>query len=127
MPVPLKPKDLPAHLRKQLGISGGRSKYGNVKTTVGGITFHSKAEGKRYGELLLMEKAGQARAIELQPEYPCVVNGKKVCVYKADFAYERDGLVVVEDVKGVRTEGFVLKKKLVEALYPGVKIREVTV
>lgn len=50
----------------------------------------------------------------------------KVATYRADFQYwdcERNELVV-EDVKGVRTAMYRLKKKLVEAQY-GITIREV--
>ena len=41
----------------------------------------------------------------------------------ADFKYkDYHGDWVIEDTKGVITQVFSLKKKLVEALYPGVKI-----
>lgn len=44
-------------------------KYGAVKTTIHGITFASKLEAKRYGELLLLAKAGEIESLELQPVF----------------------------------------------------------
>ena len=108
-----------------------RSKYRAVPTTVHGIRFASKAEAKRYGELLYLGYAGEVRNLELQPRFDLRVDGKSVGTYVADFRYEarpspynvmwRD---VVEDVKGVRTPVYKLKKKLVEAQY-GLTIQEV--
>jgi hypothetical protein len=100
-------------------------KYGARKTVVDGITFDSAREAKRYGELKLLERAGQITHLELQPKFPLIVNGRKVAEYRADFSYlEIGGASVVEDVKGVRTPVYVLKAKLVEALY-GFQVREV--
>jgi len=94
--------------------------------TVRGIVFHSKREAKRYEELCLMERGGLIADLELQPEFPIVVNGTKVCVYRADFRYidTSDGSEVVEDAKGYRTEIYKLKRKLVEATW-GIDIQEV--
>lgn len=99
------------------------SKYGARRTTVDGITFASAAEARRYGQLILRQRAGDISELELQPPFPLIVNGVKVGVYKADFAYIEDGAPVVEDVKGVRTAVYILKAKLVKALY-GITIRE---
>jgi len=64
--------------------------------------------------------------LRFQVDFPCVITvegeDKKICSYVADFRYKRDGEVVVEDTKGIITQVFTLKKKLVEALYPGLKI-----
>lgn len=94
------------------------SKYNSVKTEVDGFVFDSKAEAHRYSELKLAEKAGEITELELQPKYPVEVNGSKICTYIADFRYkDGDGNQIVEDVKGVKTPVYRLKKKLVEALY----------
>ena len=95
------------------------NKYGARKTEVDGITFDSKAEARRYGELKLLEQAEEITALELQPKFPVEVNGKKICTWKGDFRYwcNRGGGWVVEDVKGFRTPVYRLKKKLVEAIY----------
>tara|TARA_R110000782_G_scaffold186455_1_gene276599 strand:- start:145 stop:498 length:354 start_codon:yes stop_codon:yes gene_type:complete len=100
-----------------------RSKYGAIRVEYDGHKFDSKLEAARYKQLRLMEKAGEVKDLELQPKFPCEVNGKKICTYISDFRYKlRNGKEVVEDVKGVETAVFKLKKKLVEALYPDVKI-----
>ncbi len=101
-----------------------KNKYGAIKVQYDGYKFDSKLEAARYKQLKLMESAGELSRLELQPKYPCEVNGKKVCTYIADFRYQlKNGDTVVEDVKGVETAVFKLKKKLVESLYPGVKIQ----
>ena len=95
------------------------SKYHNRKTSYKGISFDSRKEANRYQELLLMERAGLIRNIELQPRYDLIVNSQKIGFYKADFRYEMVGTgdVVVEDAKGVRTPVYVMKRKLVKAIY----------
>ena len=101
------------------------SKYNAVRTVVDGITFASKAEARRYGELKLAQAAGEIYGLALQPKFPLVVNGVKVATYIADFEYFTDGARrVIEDVKGVRTPVYRLKKKLTEVLH-GVTITEV--
>jgi hypothetical protein len=101
------------------------NKYRNVKTEVDGIVFDSKKEARRYGELTTLQAAGEISRLMLQPKFDIIVNGVKVTYYKADFAYFNKDERVIEDVKGVKTPVYRLKKKLVEALYPGVKIEEV--
>ena len=110
------------------------TKYRAIRTMVDGIYFDSKREANRYSELKMMEKAGIINSLKLQPEFKCVVNGKKVCTYKADFEYlmvdeegpqGQIGYYIVEDVKGFKTPVYRLKKKLVEALFPGTVIKEI--
>jgi hypothetical protein len=103
-----------------------KSKYGNVRTTVDGQTFASKREAARYQALRLMERVGEIRGLECQPRYPLMVNGVKVGVYVADFCFVRadTGEFVVEDSKGYRTREYILKAKLLLALY-GHRVREV--
>ncbi len=104
------------------------NKYRAVKTEVDGIMFDSKREAARYMELMLMQKAGEISHLELQPEYQCIINGKKICTYRGDFRYFTKKNSVVEDVKSPYTAKnpvYRLKKKLVEALYRGVIIQEV--
>jgi hypothetical protein len=75
-------------------------------------------------------KAAARRLRKQNPDLPRV----KVCTYVADFAYDQKTLSasendhyvrVVEDVKGMKTPVYRLKKKLVEAQY-GIEITEVT-
>ena len=103
-------------------------KYLNRKTVVDGITFDSAKEARRYGELKLLERAGQITGLEIQPSFRLVVNNCLICTYRADFRYTTDtphvrGLVVVEDVKGIKTPVYRLKKKLMLAIH-GVEIFE---
>jgi len=101
------------------------SKYKAVRTTVNGLAFASKKEAKRYSELLLLERAGQITNLEMQPRFPCRVNDLLVCTYVADFRYVDDrGAWIVEDVKGMKTDVYVLKAKLVKALH-GITIKEI--
>lgn len=121
------------------------SKYHNEKTEVDGIVFDSKKEANRYRELKLMEKAGEITDLRRQVKYELIpaqyemgtrIQGSKVqtverCVekavtYYADFVY-RDNMTeetVVEDAKGVKTEAYKIKKKLMLWVH-GIKIREV--
>lgn len=111
-----------------------RLKYRNVPVVVDGIRFASQAEARRYQELRLLERGGDVRKLELQKRFPLYVEDRfhdlhHVGDYVCDFAYEErmvgtlDWRVVVEDVKGVKTPVYQLKKKLLSALY-GVTIRE---
>lgn len=108
------PAKLTARQARKFGIAG-KSKYGNRKTTVDGITFDSKKEAERYVVLREMSIKGEIRQFELQPEFQLYVNGIHVCRYRADFSYWKDGVAVVEDVKGMKTAIYRLKKKLMKA------------
>jgi hypothetical protein len=105
-------------------MTAPRSKYGAVKTTVNGITFDSKAESQRYTDLYKAQLAGEISGLQVQASYPLEVNGVKLGRYVADFVYMKDGTVVTEDVKGVPTPVYRLKKKLMLALW-GITIQEV--
>ena len=100
------------------------TKYRNMKTTIDGIKFDSKLEAKRYMELSVLLKAGKIEKLQVHPSFELIPsyrkNGKTVrkTVYEADFSYFRDGKYVIEDVKGVETAVFRLKKKLFEYRYP---------
>lgn len=102
-----------------------RSKYHAEQEEVDGIIFASKAEATAYQNRLLAVRSGLIADLELQPRYPLVVNGVEIGEYIADFRYRNctTGAVVVEDVKGVRTPVYLLKRKLVKALY-GIDILE---
>jgi hypothetical protein len=93
------------------------SKHKNVKVIIDGITFDSGAEGERYKILKTKEKAGLIKNLELQVNYPLLVNELKICDYRADFVYEVGGKTVVEDVKGQLHDVFKLKYKLMYACH----------
>lgn len=94
---------------------------------VGPHKFASKAEAARYRELLLLEKTGAIFNLTLQRPFAIAVNGINVCAYVADFTYteQPSGRYVVEDVKGVRTAIYKLKKKLMFAAHR-ISISEIT-
>jgi len=100
-------------------------KYRAIPTTIDNIRFASKKEARRYAELKLLVAAKEVKDLELQPRFPCVIDGQLVTTYVADFRYIdcRTGRVVIEDSKGVRTPEFKIKKKLVKALL-GVDVLE---
>lgn len=100
------------------------SKYRSIPTAVDGITFASRAEARRYGHLKLLQQAGAISGLELQPRFPLIVNGVKVCTYVADFRYVDRKRTIVEDVKGCRTQVYRLKRALMLACY-GIEIAEV--
>jgi len=92
------------------------SKYGNKRVTIDGKNFASKAEGDRYLELRLLERAGEIRELRCQPTYPLTAWGFPITKYVADFAYlDKTGTPVTEDVKGVETDVFRIKAKMFRA------------
>ena len=109
-------------------LAAPRSKYGAIPLVVDGVRFASSREARRYGELRLLERAGQIWDLTLQPEFPLHAPGalteELVGKYRGDFAYATREGTVVEDVKGVRTPLYRWKKKHVEIEY-GIRIVEV--
>lgn len=98
-----------------------KSKYLNIRTEIDGIKFASKAEAKRYQELKLMLNANNIKSFIMQTPW-LLPGGVK---YISDFlVFHNDGTIVVEDVKGVKTDVYKLKKRLFEASYP-FKITEI--
>lgn len=93
------------------------SKYGNVRTEVDGIKFHSKREAARYQDLRLLERAGAIKDLRLQVPYSFELNDVKICRYFADFVYKENGRQVVEDSKGKRTKDYMIKRKLMKAFF----------
>ena len=115
------------------------AKYNNVKIE----GYDSKKEYRRAKELKLLEKKGIITGLQEQVKYELIppqyrryeVQGarkmllKKECIergvyYYADFVYCRDGELVVEDTKGVKTKEYIIKRKLMLYLH-GIKIKEV--
>lgn len=100
-----------------------QSKYKAQKTVcAAGHKHDSKAEAARCDDLHTLQAAGHLYDLEQQPVFRVEIGGKLMCRYVADFAWQVGGARVIEDVKGVATPIFNLKKKLVEATHPGVVI-----
>lgn len=106
------------HALAKPGFAARRAKYGNTPTVVNGTWFASAKEARRYSELLLLERAGEISELRLQVRFSLDVGGVHVCRYIADFTYrDKAGGAVVEDVKGVETPEFKLKRKLMLACH----------
>ena len=125
------------------GASRRGNKYGASKVTVDGVTFDSKKEARRWQELKILEKAGKITNLRRQVKFVLIPTqrgpeeigpkggrkpGKvleKECAYIADHVYlDQEGTVHVEDTKGVRTEAYRIKKKLMLFVH-GIIIEEV--
>ena len=85
--------------------------------------FASAAEGKRYLQLKSMVERNMIDNLRCQVKLPCVVNNRLICTYIADFAYvviDDRGVgirSIWEDVKGMITDVYKIKKKLVQAVH----------
>ena len=106
------------------------SKYHNRKVTRDGETFDSVKEYRRFCELRLLEKAGAVTDLRRQVKFELIpaqrIDGKvaeRACSYVADFVYMENGQQVVEDTKGMRTQEYRLKRKLMLWVH-GIRIRE---
>ena len=99
-----------------------KPKYRNIQTN----GYASKAEAKRAVELKLLESAGQIQDLQEQVKFEIIPKqkGERAAHYVADFVYTRNGEQVVEDVKGVKTPAYVLKRKLM-LLGWGISIMEI--
>ena len=97
-------------------------KYGACATVIDGIRFASKREAERYAELKLLEKIGKVGNLVLQPRFRMPPG----FAYVADFQYtDANGQSIVEDVKGVETPVFKLKRKCMKYFYPNVRLEVV--
>jgi hypothetical protein len=98
------------------------SKYGNKETEYRGVKYHSKKEAEYAMLLDTLFKASNIKDrvvnYERQVPFKIYLNEKYICKYLADFVVKyADGREEVIDVKGVLTQTYKLKKKLVQAQY----------
>lgn len=105
------------------------NKYHSKKVVVDSVQYDSQLEYDRYCELKLLEKAGIIKNLEYHKKYILInknENGREIA-YEADFVYEKDGKLVVEDTKSepTKTRLYKLKKRLMLERY-GIKITEYT-
>lgn len=98
-----------------------KHKFRAVSSEVNKIRFASKKEAKHYNELLLLKKSGEVLFFLRQVPFHLTGNIKYLCDFMVFWA---DGNVTIEDVKGMKTPMYILKKKQVEDLYP-IKIIEI--
>ena len=112
--------------------NGMKRKYNNRKIEIDGYTFDSRLEADFYLRLKPLVKAGKIKELKIHPRYLLQEgfskNGKHFnpIYYVADFevTYD-DGITVIYDTKGIRTEVYKIKKKLFEYKYPDRTIVEI--
>lgn len=116
------------------------SKYHNQKVYYKGELFDSQGEYNRWRELLLLQKAGAISNLRRQVTFelipaqyePPTTDSKgrtrrgrlleRKCTYVADFVYRDGSKSIVEDYKGVQTEVFKIKRKLMLWRY-GIEVK----
>lgn len=129
----------PAHSAAAVQSVDKAAKYRNTHTervTASGAVLHfdSQKEARRYDHLTLRQQAGEIHDLRLQVDFTLQEaytdqEGRRVRAirYRADFTYrERDGRLVVEDVKSkpTRTREYLIKRKLMKERR-GIDITEV--
>lgn len=128
-------------------IYRSKNKYFSQKVKVGGNTFDSQKEYRRFCELSLLLKAGAITDLQRQVKFVLIPaqyetferygkNGKRLkdgqrllekeCSYYADFVYMENGKKVVEDTKSeaTKTKDYKIKRKLMLWVH-NIKIKEV--
>ena len=108
-----------------------QSKYHNKKVYYDGHWFDSQKEKSWYIKYKLMEQAGEIKDLKMQVSFTLIETFKlqdktyRKTIYKADFTYyDKQAKYHVIDVKGMKTDIYKLKKKLMAWKY-GIEIEEV--
>lgn len=106
------------------------NKYGNHKCTYKGIRFDSKKECQYFIYLEALEAQGMISELKrqvrftLQPSFKHQGKTIRAITYVADFTYvDSDGKYHIIDTKGVKTDVYLLKKKIMQ--FQGHEIEEV--
>lgn len=106
------------------------NKYGNHKCTYKGIRFDSKKECQYFIYLEALEAQGKISELKrqvrftLQPSFKHQGKTIRAITYVADFTYvDSDGKYHIIDTKGVKTDVYLLKKKIMQ--FQGHEIEEV--
>lgn len=111
------------------------NKYHARKWELGGMTFDSRKEARRYQELRYLLRTGVISSLERQTLFELIPaqkdeSGKlleRAVTYRADFTYQdENGRFIVEDVKSeaTRTREYIIKRKLMLKVF-GIRIMEV--
>ena len=101
-----------------------RTKFNNTIVDTPAGRFHSKKEYARYLVLAGQEDTGGISELNRQVPFALHVGDTKVCNYIADFTYrDKKNRYIVEDVKGLITPLYRLKKKMLRAEY-GIEVLE---
>lgn len=111
-----------------------QNKYRNIVVECDGIKFDSKKERNRYIELKKLEKFGVIKNLRLQVPFLLIdtirINNitYRKTYYYADFTYELDGKLIVEDVKSEATRKdkvYRLKIKMLLDKYKDIEFKEI--
>ena len=108
--------------------TGKASKYLNVKCEYDGHKFDSLKERDYYITLQVYKRYGEVINIELQPQFPYTItysnptdpdktmiqHVKYIADFKVDYA---DGHTAIIDCKGIKTNVYLRKKKIIKTLY----------
>ncbi len=92
-----------------------RHKFHAIRSESDGFKFASKKEQKRYLELKMLRACGKVLFFLMQVPFHLAAGVKYVCDFQVFWA---SGDITFEDVKGMRTAMYILKKKQVEHAYP---------
>ena len=94
------------------------NKYGAIKQSYGGYSYHSKKEAQYAAELDWRIKAKEVKSWTRQHRFDLRVNGELICKYYIDFRAElTDGTIEYIEVKGFETDVWRLKWKLTKAIF----------
>ena len=115
------------------GPDKAKHKYGAKPITVNGERFDSTGEYRRWCELKLLERSGAIHGLKRQRRYtlkvarygvpwpdketPILYASGRKAAYVADFVYEENGKMIIEDFKGVDTPLSKLKRAIVETMF----------
>ena len=102
------------------------------KVALDGMEFDSRREANRYAELKLLQRAGEISDLRTQVRYTLIPGQRKpsggtehAVTYTADFVYrDKSGREIVEDAKGVRTQQYIIRRKLMLYVH-GLEVIEV--
>ena len=111
-----------------------QSKYNNRKVRFLGETFDSMLECERYMYLKALEQQKVISNLQRQVKYVLLSSQKDSKQQKtiecgipslSDFVYKKGSQTIVEDVKGMKTDVYKIKRKLM-LYFHGIRIKEVT-
>jgi hypothetical protein len=115
------------------------NKFRAKKQKIDGYTFDSQAEAGRYVELRAMQHRGDISNLRVHPVYMLSVTHDRPILIRSDhytkgrhakftpdFDYVVEGRgIIVEDVKGVVTEAYRLRRAVFEAVYYPLRCDEI--
>lgn len=116
--APAKRKGKAALGTKQTGRSGKYNAKGEHRH---GLWFASQAQAQRWDQLLMLHERGLIEQLKHEVPFILVFNAVHVCTYRADAVYvaiDPDTGAkrrVIEDTKGMVTDEYKIKKKLMAA------------